>query len=430
MCAPRAGISTQQVVRLDDGTVLQAQEFKGPPRLQALPYLFTDTRVEVHCPGHMDYRVFTGGSMEEVRAAYTRGEHAWCGLARMLHGSPNCTVAARPHGSTFVAIAKPKTWLGSDEGRACQMSRTETFSMARLLAAAVGGFLFWNAAPLSTSTPFRLTGGTLGFMALSSLIVLLYLYRRVPHKGKLLAGTAVFGSSFLATMRWLFGVWLPSAHQVLHHPLTLSYLGLSGLTGLALTYYYNNTENRKINTMLRVALQLVGLGAVYLSGTTPEASTALCAGLLGAKVLYHLRRYRSLRSAFDSAKADVKQLASDERELPLPAAGGEAERPARGAAGQPAAPSAAAQQLDRTPAVGTGRQQAAVPEVSPLIQRGLILNEETGHIIGIGKATYIRLVESGYVVDQIAGTITPPPPSPDSPARGGRARGSGRRRRS
>lgn len=126
----------------------------------------------------------------------------------------------------------------------------------------------------------------------------------MPHKGKLLAGTAVFGSSFLATMRWLFGVWLPSAHQVglwggrwtqagswqnlpgwhgiswaacrgwegnmmapaaigcdfvvessaqsapppqvLHHPLTLSYLGLSGLAGLALTYYYNNTENRKV----------------------------------------------------------------------------------------------------------------------------------------------------------------------------------------
>lgn len=49
----------------------------------------------------------------------------------------------------------PCMHAGSDEGRACQMSRTETFSMARLLAAAVGGFLFWNAAPLSTSTPFR-----------------------------------------------------------------------------------------------------------------------------------------------------------------------------------------------------------------------------------------------------------------------------------
>lgn len=28
------------------------------------------------------------------------------------------------------------------------------------------------------------------------------------------AGTAIFGSSFLAAMRWMFGVWLPSAHQV------------------------------------------------------------------------------------------------------------------------------------------------------------------------------------------------------------------------
>lgn len=86
----------QQVVRLDDGTVVQVrggvpgrtlrrlsprapppaavipgsahapspgllccphclaqvEEFLGPPRTQALPYLFTDTRVDVHCPGH------------------------------------------------------------------------------------------------------------------------------------------------------------------------------------------------------------------------------------------------------------------------------------------------------------------------------------------------------------------------------------------
>ena len=35
------------------------------------------------------------------------------------------------------------------------MSRTATFSMERLLTAVVGGFLFWNAMPLSTSTPFR-----------------------------------------------------------------------------------------------------------------------------------------------------------------------------------------------------------------------------------------------------------------------------------
>ena len=47
------------------------------------------------------------------------------------------------------------TCAGSDEGRACQMSRTATFSMERLLTSIIGGFLFWNASPLSTSTPFR-----------------------------------------------------------------------------------------------------------------------------------------------------------------------------------------------------------------------------------------------------------------------------------
>jgi hypothetical protein len=49
--------------------------------------------------------------MSEVRAAYARGDRAWCGLAHFLHDSPNCTVAASPYGSTFVAVAKPKSWL-------------------------------------------------------------------------------------------------------------------------------------------------------------------------------------------------------------------------------------------------------------------------------------------------------------------------------
>lgn len=42
----------QQVVTLDDGTAVQVQEFRGPPRAAALPYLFSNTRVDVHCPGH------------------------------------------------------------------------------------------------------------------------------------------------------------------------------------------------------------------------------------------------------------------------------------------------------------------------------------------------------------------------------------------
>lgn len=76
------------------------------------------------CPTHLptapplphmhtqEFSVFTGRSMEEVRAAYGRGERAWCGLAHRLSDSPNCTVALSPHGSTYVAVAKPRAWLG------------------------------------------------------------------------------------------------------------------------------------------------------------------------------------------------------------------------------------------------------------------------------------------------------------------------------
>ncbi|KAL4856891.1 Nuclear envelope integral membrane protein 1 [Chlorella vulgaris] len=397
-------LEASQVVRLDDGTVVQ------------------------------DYAVYTGSSMPEVRAAYGRADKAWCGLPHFLQDSPNCTVAISPFGSTFVAVAKPKTWLaggGGDPSRPCQLTRSEELSMPRLLAAVLGGFLFWNAGVLSESTPFRLTGGTVGFMALSSVILLFVLYRKVPHKGKLLAGSAVFGSTFLAAMRWLFGV--------LRHPATLGYLGLSGLAGMGLTYYYNNSENRKVNNMLRVALQLTGLAAVYFSASMSEASIALCVGLLGLKAARFIRQRGSLSSALASAKRNVQQQLAEEQgleaepEAPTRAApaarrqAAAARHTADAAAAAAAGPSSGAQQ--RTPvAARQQQQQQAVPEVSPLIERGLVLNEETGHIIGIGKATYNRLVDAGYVVDRTSGTITPPPPSPKSPAKTSRGLGKPRRR--
>jgi hypothetical protein len=240
---------------------------------------------------------------------------------------------------------------------------------------------------------------------------------------------------------------------VLRHPLTLAYLGVSGLAGLGLTYYYNDSHNRKVNTMLRVALQLVGLAAVYLrrvglgrrvggwmggwvpfraawgaagqmhctgpaklkevaaaaqgrhpptkpspakcspaqhthqpsvnlplsataaytfcccSASMPEASIALCAGLLGAKGYGFLQQHRSLRSALASAKQNVRQqLASDSHEAT--AEGGPA------GLGPPAAhphvtvvPVTLSAEQQRTPAAMAARPQQ-VPEVSPLIQRG------------------------------------------------------------
>lgn len=189
---------TQQVLKLSDGTVLQIEQFNLPPKVSALPHLFSSASVEVHCSGHAvragrqgppsagsglavqeaqncmarmpvprrivlcarqvlgtsasagfkgqagehslpssqqhqqtlhhatapaspppawppylqhDLHVFAGPSMAAVRRAYDRGERAWCGLRHRLRESPNCTVSIPPHGTTLVAVAKPRAWL-------------------------------------------------------------------------------------------------------------------------------------------------------------------------------------------------------------------------------------------------------------------------------------------------------------------------------
>jgi hypothetical protein len=49
---PPSGYLLQQVVRLDDGTVIQVEEFRGPSKLAALTHLFTHMHVDISCPNH------------------------------------------------------------------------------------------------------------------------------------------------------------------------------------------------------------------------------------------------------------------------------------------------------------------------------------------------------------------------------------------
>ena len=63
-----------------------------------------------------------------------------------------------------------------------------------------------------------------------------------------------------------------------------------------------------------------------------------------------------------------------------------------------------------TGAVLCAQEDGRQPE-SPLVQRGLILNERTGKTIKIGAATYNRLVLEGYPPNRAAGVLTPPAPS-------------------
>jgi hypothetical protein len=56
-------------------------------------------------------------------------------------------------------------------------------------------------------------------------------------------------------------------------------MAASGLIGLAVTYYYDDPANEKLNTILKTGLQLVGLAMVALSTAAPEVSVGVAAAL-------------------------------------------------------------------------------------------------------------------------------------------------------
>ena len=64
-----------------------------------------------------------------------------------------------------------------DAGVACEASVEARFSYVLLGQSLLGAALYWWAGPLSHSMPFRLSAGSLGFMALSVLILIFVLSR-------------------------------------------------------------------------------------------------------------------------------------------------------------------------------------------------------------------------------------------------------------
>ena len=424
--------------------------------------------------------------MNDVRVAYDRQDRAWCGWDHFMGQSSDvCVVPVPTFGPAYVAVAKPKNWMGGSSlspSNSCSMDRVQELSMPRFISAVMGAFLFSAAPQLSESTPFRLAGGSLGFAALSSIVVLFVLYRSFPHKKSFLVGSALFGSTVAAAMRFAFGTWLPSLQQIFNNPLVIGYTTLSALMGMALTYYYNDTSNVKINTLLRVALQLTGLGLLAASASSWEGSAAAVVAALLWRLVPLIVQEGSLLTALRRAKTAVQHdihegmpevvlsprgrsrvrtprgvvAAAEEEEeqsfveeeveqIVVEEEGeqeeGEEEEEGRGrrvtitpvtpVGAPPAAPSPLAAAL--AAAVVTGGAvvgaAAALPP-SPLVERGLILNVATGKTIAIGKMTYNKLTQKGYEVDLQAGTITPPAVRPrSSSSSGARSKSRSRSRR-
>ncbi len=78
-------------------------------------------------------------------------------------------------------------------------------------------------------------------------------------------------------MSW---VALQSCYAALQ--LAWAYVFLSGLSGAALTYYYDDEGNMKLLNILKYGLMLLGLGLVYCSTSMTEASAILCLLLLAS----------------------------------------------------------------------------------------------------------------------------------------------------
>ena len=73
----------------------------------------------------------------------------------------------------------------------------------------------------------------------------------------------------------------------------LGYMAASGLIGLAVTYYFDDPANAKLNTILKTGLQLVGLAMIAFSTSAPEVSVGVAAALALSHVL-SLPRYDPL----------------------------------------------------------------------------------------------------------------------------------------
>ena len=65
----------------------------------------------------------------------------------------------------------------------------------------------------------------------------------------------------------------------------LAYLAVSGMVGLAVTYYFDREDNIRLHNILKYGLKLAGLLCMAFSTSLPEASVTLCCILLLSQLI-------------------------------------------------------------------------------------------------------------------------------------------------
>jgi len=172
----------------------------------------------------------------------------------------------------------------------CTFAARRDLSLPKVAMTVLGVAIFTHAHTLTASPSFRLGAGALTFASGAVLVLVFILMRSVPHKRKIAAALAVSASSALGALRWAYGTWAPDLATVLTSRAAVVYFLVTGLLGLAVTYWLDDTANVKLNNTVRAVLHLSGLLLVFLGTTSEPASLALIALLVASRVLAPVAR--------------------------------------------------------------------------------------------------------------------------------------------
>ena len=289
-------------------------------------------------------------------------------------------------------------------GGICVVQEVQQISVARCVIFMVGFVLVMFAHIISASTACRLAGGSLTFVAMSAVFLAYIVWRQIPHRKSLVAMLTLWGGAAIFIARYLLvgsddgePALLPS---LLRSPLCIAYLAVSGLVGMAVTYYFNDSHNEKLNTILKVGLQIIGVVCMMMSPTSLEAGAVLTVVTCASIYMYQWKHQNHTKH---SPKKNVPY------DLDIPNDNGwnndVGSTPADGE-NTPSTPT-----VFRASTVAVPPSPKDFPDTSQLhslVRRGKILNMETDRTIAIGKGTYNALFLRGYEVDFEKGTMTPP----------------------
>jgi membrane protein YqaA with SNARE-associated domain len=71
----------------------------------------------------------------------------------------------------------------------------------------------------------------------------------IPKRKYIISSLVAAGSTALGIIRWLYGHWMPSLSTIVRSPWFVAYVAISALIGAAVTYYFDDQRNEKLNNI-------------------------------------------------------------------------------------------------------------------------------------------------------------------------------------